>query len=93
VTAVLKDLPSNTHLTAEIHRLARVARRTDPPEPVQRAADQHAATYFRLKPGASTRTMQPRTAQFLETRLSAEGDHGPDALRSNLHLSRCASCI
>jgi putative ABC transport system permease protein len=70
VTAVLKDLPSNTHLTADIIASARA-----PQSPISRyeymngPLNNTLATYVRLKPGVSAASLAPRLAGFLDRRL------------------------
>jgi putative ABC transport system permease protein len=70
VTAVVKDLPSNTHLTAELWVSSK-----GPVGPIAQYGPQNlplannAATYFKLKPGASIAPMLPQRADFLQNRL------------------------
>lgn len=74
VTAVLKDLPSNTHLTADMIGSAKAP--VGPIvqyEAINNALSNTLATYVRLKPGASPATMEPRFREFLETRVPIVG--------------------
>jgi len=70
VTAVLKTLPSNTHITAEIFASAK-----SPQSPISRfgeingPVDTTLSTYVRLKPGASPEAMHERMAAFLDRRF------------------------
>jgi putative ABC transport system permease protein len=70
VTAVLRDLPSNTHLVADIIASARA-----PQSPISRYEYMNGPltntllTYLRLKPGASPDSITPRLADFLDRRL------------------------
>lgn len=70
VTAVLEDLPSNSHLTAEIIAAAR-----SPYSPISQyeaingAMSNTLATYIRLKPGADPAEITRRFPTFLEQRL------------------------
>jgi putative ABC transport system permease protein len=70
VTAVLKDLPSNTHLLVDMIASSRSSLSPfGQYEAVNGPLTNTLGTYFRLKPGASTATMKPRLAQFLEQGL------------------------
>ena len=88
VTAVLKDLPSNTHLTADMIGSARAP--VGPIvqyEQINNALSNTLATYVRLKPGASPATMTPRFDTFLRERMPIVGlgaDYGP--FQRALHL-------
>lgn len=70
VTAVLKDLPSNTHITAEIFASAK-----SPQSPISQFGDLNGpvdttlSTYVRLKPGVSPDVLHRRMASFLERRF------------------------
>lgn len=87
VTAVLKDLPSNTHLNADFIASARashgpIARY----EPINGPTSNTLATYVRLRPGASPATMTPRFDQFLETRLPLNAAVEYGRFERHLHL-------
>lgn len=70
VTAVIEDLPSNTHLTAEIVASGRSAQSTiSHYEPVNGPSDTVLSTYVRLRPGATTAQMAPRMGHYLDERL------------------------
>jgi putative ABC transport system permease protein len=83
VTAVLKELPSNTHITAEIFASAR-----SPQSPISQfgpingPVDTTLFTYVRLKPGASAAAMHERMAAFLDRRFPL------DALNRNARTKR-----
>jgi len=70
VTAVIEDLPSNTHFPFEL-----VASARSPASPISQyeaingPLTNTLGTYFRLKPGASVKTMEPRLQQFLDRSL------------------------
>jgi putative ABC transport system permease protein len=70
VTAVLKDLPSNTHITAEIFASAK-----SPQSPISQygeingPVDTTLYTYVRLKPGVSPDALHARMASFLDRRF------------------------
>jgi len=70
VTAVLKELPSNTHITAEIFASAK-----SPQSPISQfgeingPVDTTLFTYVRLRPGASPEAMHERMAAFLDRRF------------------------
>ena len=86
VTAVLKDLPSNTHLTAEIIASARSPQSTiSQYEPINGPVDNVLSTYFRLRPGASIASLEPGLKGFMDRRLPVEGENqGP--VRRILHM-------
>jgi putative ABC transport system permease protein len=75
VTAVLKDLPSNTHLVADIIASARA-----PQSPITRYEYMNGPltntllTYVRLKPGVSPNSITQRLDQFLVRRLPLTAD-------------------
>lgn len=70
VTAVLQDLPSNTHFTFEFIGSTRASHGPIAKfEAVNGPTSNTLATYVRLRPGASPDTMTPRFPQFLDTRL------------------------
>lgn len=70
VTAVLEDLPSNTHLSADFFLSGGSPDSTfSHYEEINGPLNNTLATYFKLKPGASVETMRPRLADFLERRL------------------------
>jgi len=83
VTAVLKELPSNTHITAEIFASAK-----SPQSPISQfgaingPVDTTLSTYVRLKPGASPEAMHERMAAFLDRRFPL------DALNRNARTKR-----
>lgn len=70
VTAVLKDLPSNTHITAEIFVSAKT-----PQSPISQygeingPVDTTLYTYARLRPGVSPDALHARMASFLDRRF------------------------
>jgi putative ABC transport system permease protein len=70
VAAVLKDLPSNTHLTVDMIASARA-----PQSPITRYEYMNGPlsntlfTYVRLKPGASAAAIESRFPAFLERRM------------------------
>ncbi len=75
VTAVLKDLPSNTHLKAEMIGSGKsIAGPIVNYEGVNGPLSNTLYTYARFKPGASPATATPRLPQFLDTRLSLQGN-------------------
>jgi putative ABC transport system permease protein len=66
VTAVLEDLPSNTHLAADIFAAGRspygdIAHQ----EKVDTPLNETVATYFRLRPGATAESMEPGLRDFV----------------------------
>lgn len=77
VTAVLRDLPSNTHLTAEFFASAK-----SPKSPISRFGeingplDTTLYTYVQLKPGASPEALHARMADFLERRFPVDPNAG-----------------
>lgn len=88
VTAVIEDLPSNTHMTFDMIGSAR-----SPVGPIvqyeaiNNALSNTLATYVRLKPGATAATMAPRFDQFLRERMPIVGlgsDYGE--FHRELHL-------
>jgi putative ABC transport system permease protein len=70
VTAVIEDLPSNTHVTAQIFAAA-----GSPTSPISRfgeingPVDTTLFTYVQLRPGVSPETLRPRMAAFLDRRF------------------------
>jgi len=84
VTAVLQDLPSNTHLTADIIASARAPQSTISQfEPINGNNDNVLSTYFRLRPGASIASLEPGLNGFMERRLPLDGENMP--VRRILH--------
>jgi len=87
VTAVIEDLPSNTHLTGDIYASARspksqIAKYEDIDGPLNNTL----GTYIRLKPGASISALETRSDNFLKTRMAIPnaGDFG--SVRRSLHF-------
>lgn len=70
VTAVIEDLPSNTHITAEIFASAK-----SPQSPISQFGDINGPvdttlyTYVRLKPGVAPAVLDARMASFLDRRF------------------------
>jgi len=66
VTAVIEDLPSNTHLTADIFASGRSSYGAlIHYEQVDTPLNNVVATYFRLRPGASASSMEPQLHAFV----------------------------
>jgi putative ABC transport system permease protein len=66
VTAVIEDLPSNTHLTADIFASGRSSYGAlIHYEQVDTPLNNVVATYFRLRPGTSISTMEPQLPAFV----------------------------
>jgi putative ABC transport system permease protein len=87
VTAVIEDLPSNTHLTAEIFASARApVSQISKYENIDSPLNNTLATYVRLKPGATIAAMAPRTAGFLERRLPIPNLADLGSVRRALHF-------
>jgi putative ABC transport system permease protein len=87
VTAILEDLPSNTHLTAQIIASARapsgpIARF----EPINGPLSNTLATYVRLRPGVSPASLEPRFPGLLARHMQINNlaDLGP--VHRVLHL-------
>jgi putative ABC transport system permease protein len=87
VTAVLKDLPSNTHITGDIFAsslspLSPISQF----EPINGPLDTTLFTYLRLRPGALPATMYPRAPRFLAERfpINTHGELAPT--RRSLHF-------
>lgn len=87
VTAVLKDFPSNTHLTGDIFA-SRLAQQStiSQYEPINGPNDTVLSTYIRLKPGASPATMQPRVERFLAERLPQGALDNLGTVQRTLHF-------
>jgi putative ABC transport system permease protein len=86
VTAVLQDLPSNTHLTADIVASARAPQSTISQfESINGNNDNVLSTYFRLRPGASIASLEPSLNGYMDRRLPLEGQYGPT--RRILHMA------
>jgi putative ABC transport system permease protein len=86
VTAVLKDLPSNTHLTADIIASARAPQSTISQfEPINGPNSNVLSTYFRLRPGASVASLEPGLNGYMDRRLPLEGQQSPT--RRILHMA------
>lgn len=78
VTAVLQDLPSNTHLTADIIASARAPQSTISQfETINGNNDNVLSTYFRLRPEASIASLEPGLKGYMDRRLPLEGQYGP----------------
>ncbi|THD78287.1 MAG: FtsX-like permease family protein [Phenylobacterium sp.] len=87
VTAVIEDLPSNTHLTAEIFASARSpASQIAKYESIDGPLNNTLATYVRLRPGAGVVSMDARTASFLATRLPIPNLAELGSVRRTLHF-------
>ena len=66
VTAVIEDLPSNTHLTADIFASGRAPHSALAHyEQVNTPLNNVVATYIRLRPGTSVSTMEPQFPAFV----------------------------
>jgi putative ABC transport system permease protein len=92
VTAILKDLPSNTHLTAQIFVSGRAP--AGPPalsEGDNNALSNTVATYVRLKPGASIGSVAAGAAAFLEARMPISKTAGLGRVDRALHFVPLAS--
>ena len=67
VTAVIEDLPSNTHLTADIFASGRSPYSVlTHLQQVDTPLNNVVATYFRLRPGASASAMEPQLPAFVQ---------------------------
>ena len=84
VMAVLKDIPSNTHLSAQVFAAARA------PFSVMSIIDRHPSpyntntmTYLRLRPGASADTIQAGLKAFVDRHYPVPGN-GPSNYRYRL---------
>jgi putative ABC transport system permease protein len=87
VTAVLKDLPSNTNIAGDIFAASLSPQSPISQfEPINGPLDTTLFTYLRLRPGASPATMEPRVQGFLAERfpLYGQADLGP--IRRTLHF-------
>ncbi|MDB5495955.1 MAG: transporter permease, partial [Phenylobacterium sp.] len=70
VTAVIKDLPSNTHLAFEMVGASRAAQSPISQfGPINGPSDLTLFTYIRLRPGATTARIEPRMASYLDQRI------------------------
>ena len=86
VTAVLRDLPSNTHLTADLIASARSPQSTISQfEPINGPNDNVISTYFRLRPGAKISSLEPGLQGYMDRRLPLEGENAPT--RRILHMA------
>lgn len=88
ITAVVEDLPSNTHLVADFFGSAR-----SPLSPISQyeaingPLSNTLATYFRLRPGASIDGMAERLPSLLSRRLPISAAAGPPGgVKRALHL-------
>jgi putative ABC transport system permease protein len=87
VTAVIKDLPSNTHVTAEIFASAK-----SPQSPISQfgevngPVDTTLYTYVRLKPGISAVGLHARMAVFLEHRFPFDARSAGGVVRRDTHF-------
>jgi putative ABC transport system permease protein len=89
VTAVLKDLPSNTHITAEI--FASAASPKSPISqygPINGPLDTTLYTYVRLKPGASVAALEARMPAFLDARFPMTVEHVSRRAKRETHFLR-----
>jgi len=88
VTAVLRDLPSQTHLTGDIYASSRSAQSPISQfEAINGPLTNTLATYVLLKPGASAAAIEARLPNFLEERLPlGMSDQGVPVDRT-LHLT------
>lgn len=87
VTAVLEDLPSQTHMTAQIIASARAPQSPiSQYEAINGPNTNTLATYVRLRPGASIETMQARLRTFLDRRLPLGPAESLQPIQRTLHL-------
>ncbi|HEY3949385.1 ABC transporter permease, partial [Phenylobacterium sp.] len=87
VTAVVEDLPSNTHLTAEIFASARApSGQILKYEAVDGPLENTLGTYIRLRPGAKIDAMLPRTAAFLEQQMPIPNLADLHAVKRAMHF-------
>ncbi|MEO8115242.1 MAG: ABC transporter permease, partial [Phenylobacterium sp.] len=86
VAAVLKDLPSNTHLTGDIYASARAAQSTISKfEPINGPNDNVLSTYLRLKPGVDPAAIERELPAFLDRRIPL-GAEAIGGLKRTFHL-------
>jgi putative ABC transport system permease protein len=70
VTAILRDLPSNSDIPGEVFGSTRSARSTVAQfQAINSSMNNTLATYVRLRPGASLSTIEPRLPAFNKARL------------------------
>jgi putative ABC transport system permease protein len=90
VTAVIEDLPANTHLTTEILVAARAPSSTLAPDDMTPQApgslNSSGWTYVRLKQGDDSRTLAPRLADFVARQLPSSNPSDPDGRQILLDL-------
>jgi putative ABC transport system permease protein len=77
VTAVLRDLPSNSDIPGEVFGSARSALSTTAQfEAINSSMNNTLATYVRLRPGASLATIESRLPAFVAARLPVPATSG-----------------